>query len=101
MVLMSRPLESLECGALPATEEEPPGTPETMLGLVRFVTHKGEPAEAILDLRGRWRCPLLPVLERPLNILYDPRRFKPFGAGALHAAAAWLNGTARFPAEGR
>jgi hypothetical protein len=101
MVLMAERQDCVGLGSLLVGEKNPLAEPENMIGLVRFTTHKGEPAEAILDLQGRWRCSRLPVLERPLNILYDPRRFKPFGVGALHAVAAWLNGTARFPADGR
>ena len=69
-----------------------------MIGLVRFRTHRGEPAEAILDQGGRWRCPRLPVLDRVLNILYAPgdrpTNGTPFGHAELHRVAAWLKGTA-------
>ena len=68
-----------------------------MIGLVRFETHRGEPAEAILDDVGRWHCPQLPILDRPLNILFDPHRDEPgeapFGRVALGRVAAWLKGS--------
>lgn len=63
-----------------------------MIGIVRFTTHRGESAEAILDDDGRWRCPRLPVLDRVLNILFDPRRDEADGQAALHRVAAWLKG---------
>ena len=40
---------------------------ERHIGVVVFQTHKGERAEAILDVEGVWRCPRLPVLDRVLN----------------------------------
>jgi len=68
-----------------------------MIGLVRFQTHRGEPAEAILGADGRWRCPRLPVLERPLNVLYgldrEPPGEHPLGWPTLTRAAQWLRGT--------
>ena len=48
-----------------------PEAPE-ILGRVRFRTHRGEPAEAILDAQGTWSCPRLPVLDRVLNALFAP-----------------------------
>ena len=68
-----------------------------MYGVVRFRTHRGEPAEAILDERGHWQCPRLPVLNRVLNILYAPERVAVPGlspeAAALLRVANWLKGT--------
>ena len=70
--------------------------PGSIIGMVIFTTHRGERAEAILDVEGRWRCPRLPVLNRVLNILFDPRREEmgdgPFGQEALRRVAAWLKG---------
>jgi hypothetical protein len=70
-----------------------------MIGVVLFRTHRGEPAEAILGDDGRWRCPKLPVLERPLNILYEPGRYSagdaPPGHAELYRAASWLKGGVR------
>ena len=70
-------------------------------GIVVFLTHKRERAEAILDREGIWRCPKLPVLDRVLNALYapskgvatDPR----FGEAELIRVAAWLKGEVRRP----
>ena len=66
------------------------------LGVVVFLTHKKEPAEAILDGEGKWHCPKLPVLDRVLNILYEPREDAagemPFGHAELIRVAAWLKG---------
>jgi hypothetical protein len=103
MVLMSRPLDFLDPRALPATEPTAPAKPGEMLGLVLFTTHRGELVEAILDLQGRWHCPRLPVLERPLNTLYDPRRVgpAPFGVETLERAATWLKGTVQLPPDRR
>jgi hypothetical protein len=68
------------------------------IGVVVFSTHKGERAEAVLDAGGRWRCPALPVLERPLDALHGPRPESggdmPFGHAELIRAAAWLKGVA-------
>ncbi len=47
---------------------------ETDIGMVVFLTHKKTQAEAILDLEGKWRCPKLPVLDRVLNALHEPKR---------------------------
>ena len=70
-----------------------------VVGVVVFPTHKKERAEAILDAHGVWRCPVLPVMERPLNLLYEPGRFprgdRPFGYSALIRAAEWLKGEVR------
>ena len=70
--------------------------PGPIIGMVIFTTHRGERAEAILDVEGRWRCPRLPVLDRVLNILFDPTRegmgVAPFGHDALRRVADWLKG---------
>ncbi len=72
---------------------------EASIGVVAFRTHRGEPAEAILDARGVWRCPQLPVLDRVLNLLHPPRRDArnglPFGQAELIRVAAWFKGVAR------
>lgn len=88
---------------MPSPEPGAPKRPGAMLGLVLFTTHRGELVEAILDPEGRWHCPRLPVLERPLNALYDPRRFEPASPGteALERAAAWLKGTVQLPPDRR
>jgi hypothetical protein len=69
------------------------------IGEVVFLTHKGEQAEAILDIEGVWRCPKLPVLDRVLNALHAPRRDSvddvPFGLAELMRVATWLKGVAR------
>ncbi|MGP0068209.1 MAG: hypothetical protein ACLQGP_32010 [Isosphaeraceae bacterium] len=73
---------------------------EPVIGMVVFLTHKREQAEAILDRKGGWRCPKLPVLDRVLNALHDPTRDAdselPFGHAALTRVAAWLKGEVRF-----
>jgi len=70
--------------------------PGPIIGMVIFTNHRGERVEAILDVEGRWRCPRLPVLNRVLNILFDPTREgmggAPFGQEALRRVAAWLKG---------
>src|SRR4051794_14508416 len=81
----------------PQPPSEPAGTrPPTRgaeIGVVTFLTHRGERAEAILDGEGRWRCPVLPVLDRVLNALHAPRRGDlPFGHAELIRVAAWLKG---------
>lgn len=84
-------------GALPLSQ--------VVVGVVAFRTHKQEEAEATLTRDGRWRCPALPVLERPLNTLYEPGRFaspgRPYGHEALDQVAAWLKGNVaeRYPQE--
>jgi hypothetical protein len=74
--------------------------PEPNIGVVVFLTHKGEQAEAILDLEGKWRCPKLPVLDRVLNALHKPKRdatvAMPFGHHELIRVAAWLKGVVSF-----
>src|SRR5262245_53573826 len=64
------------------------------IGVVVFLTHKGEQAEAILDIEGVWRCPKLPVLDRVLNALHAPKHDSgddvPFGLTELLRVAAWL-----------
>ena len=73
--------------------------PEPGVGVVVFLTHKKEQAEAILDIEGVWRCPKLPVLDRVLNALHKPRRdatgTMPFGHPELIRVAAWLKGVVR------
>lgn len=83
-----------------ATADRVPGpTAEVVVGVVVFRTHKGVRAEAILDGEGRWRCPELPVLDRVLNILYEPGRVPrgdlPFGYAELIRVAEWLRGVAK------
>ena len=82
-----------------ATDEIPSPAREANIGVVVFLTHKREPAEAILDVAGTWRCPELPVLDRVLNALYGPRRDAggalPFGHAELIRVAAWLKGEAK------
>src|SRR5436309_3312849 len=60
---------------------------EPNIGVVVFQTPKREQAEAILDLEGVWRCPNLPVLDRVLNALHEPKRHSgtdmPFGHAEL------------------
>ncbi len=84
---------------MPANEPRARARPGTIIGMVIFTTHRGERAEAILDGEGRWRCPRLPVLDRVLNILFDPTReamdVAPFGHEALRRVADWLKGDAR------
>jgi hypothetical protein len=67
--------------------------------VVAFLTHRGEQAEAILDIEGVWCCPKLPVLDRVLNALHAPRRDSghdvPFGLAELIRVAAWLKGVAK------
>ncbi len=88
-----------------ATDELPSPAREASIGVVVFLTHKKEPAEAILDVEGKWRCPKLPVLDRVLNALYAPRRdvggALPFGHAELIRVAAWLKGDARLSARSR
>ena len=73
---------------------------ESSIGRVAFLTHRKEQAEAILDVHGNWRCPTLPVLDRVLNALHQPRRDSasdlPFGHAELIRVAAWLKGAACF-----
>ncbi len=75
----------------------PAGVPP--IGKVVFLTHKNEWAEAILDGEGRWFCPKLPVLDRVLNTLHEPKRESgndlPFGQAELIRVAAWLKGVVR------
>lgn len=78
-----------------------------MIGIVDFSTPRGLPCEAILDARGSWHCPQLPVLDRVLNLLHapDPRaRDLPggdFGRAELRNVAAWLRGSVRPPAHAK
>jgi hypothetical protein len=75
---------------------QPATARETNIGVVVFLTHKKEQAEAILDGEGKWHCPKLPVLDRVLNILHEPREDAagdmPFGHAELIRVAAWLKG---------
>ncbi len=88
-----------------ATDGVPSPARAANIGVVIFLTHKKEPAEAILDVEGTWRCPELPVLDRVLNALYGPRRdtrgAMPFGHAELIRVAAWLKGDARLSARSR
>jgi hypothetical protein len=91
------------CGGLrlpAATDPLPHFDGETDIGMVVFLTHKKEQAEAILDVRGNWRCPKLPVMDRVLNALHEPKRDAggdmPFGYAELIRVAAWFKGEARF-----
>ena len=90
---------SFRSAAIPASVPRPPLTAEVVIGRVAFLTHRKEPAEAILDGEGRWRCPGLPVLERPLNALFAPDRQapgdSPFGYDVLIRVASWLKGEVR------
>lgn len=84
-----------------ANNLDPPPAPHEIIGTVVFRTHRGETAEAILDREGRWRCPRLPVLDRVLNILYEPGRLPggnlPYGHAELFRVAGWLKGEVRQP----
>ena len=91
-----------ECLRNPSADDlDPPSSLNAIIGTVVFQTHRGELAEAILDLEGRWRCPRLPVLDRVLNILYEPGRLPggdlPFGHAELIRVAGWLKGNVRLP----
>jgi hypothetical protein len=83
----------------PPTAEVQVPVREPNIGVVVFLTHWGEQAEAMLDLEGVWRCPKLPVLDRVLNALHAPRRDSgddvPFGLAELMRVAAWLKGVAK------
>lgn len=84
---------------LPPTTEARHLVRDPYIGVVVFLIHKGEQAEAILDLEGVWRCPRLPVLDRVLNALHGPRRDSgddgPFGLAELMRVACWLRGVAK------
>ena len=72
-----------------------------ILGLVAFRTHRGEPASAILDTNGVWRCPTLPVLDRVLNTLFSPgevadRDDFAFGRAELERVAGWIKGEVQY-----
>ena len=73
---------------------------DRIIGVVEFRDHHKRLAEAVLAGDGTWNCPKLPVLNRVLNSLYDPRRSTlasvPFGHEAVRRTAAWLKGTAWF-----
>src|SRR5262249_23082378 len=83
----------------PPTAEVRVPVREPYIGVVVFLTQKGEQAEAILDVEGVWRCPKLPVLDRVLNALYAPRRDSgddvPFGLAELLRVTSWLKGVAK------
>lgn len=72
---------------------------EPNIGVVVFLTHKGEQAEAILDIEGVWRCPKMPVLDRVLNALHAPKHDSgddvPFGLAESLRVAFWLKGVAK------
>jgi hypothetical protein len=86
-------------GCRPATESLTASVARPCIGVVIFTTHRGERAEAILDSEGRWRCPRLPVLDRVLNILFEPARqargSAEFGHAELDRVAAWIKGRVR------
>ena len=97
MVFTSRPPDFLKMHlTVEGDNPLPPPRPDPVIGVVVFPTHRGERAEAILDGEGRWRCPKLPVLDRVLNILFEPKRVgqggKAFGKEALERVAEWLKG---------
>ena len=81
----------------PVVMDEPKPAPVQILGRVAFWTHRGEPALAILDTYGVWRCPHLPVLDRVLNTLFRPDEAislndPAFGRAELERAASWIKG---------
>jgi hypothetical protein len=82
-----------------AADRVPHPVGEPGIGVVVFLTHRKEQAEAILDVEGVWRCSKLPVLDRVLNALHKPRRdatgTMPFGHPELIRVAAWLKGVVR------
>ena len=92
----------LQSSGVRGARDRPPGRPAPRplplppIGLVAFRTHRGEPAEAILDATGVWRCPVLPVLDRVLNALFRPdETVEPatsFGHAELGRVAAWIKG---------
>jgi hypothetical protein len=67
-----------------------------IIGKVLFMTHRGEPAEAILGKGGLWHCPELPILDRVLNILHAPKPTEgqgpAFGHAELQKVADWFRG---------
>jgi hypothetical protein len=83
----------------PPTAEVQAPVREQNIGVVVFLTHKGEQAEAILDTEGVWGCSKLPVLDRVLNALHAPKHDSgddvPFGLAELMRVAAWLKGVAK------
>ena len=87
---------------LPAPEPAGSSRSGAVPGVVVFTTHRGERAEAILDVAGRWRCPKLPVLDRVLNILFVPgaKADSPFGYDQLERVAAWIKGTVQGDSRG-
>ena len=90
---------SVQSGSVREPGSQVASGPKPILGVVIFTTHRGELAEAILDGEGRWRCPRLPVLDRVLNILFEPGREArggiPFGHAELDRVAAWIKGRVR------
>lgn len=98
VLMRIHPAHDLGEGIRNATVAEavPQSDRAAIVGMVIFTTHRGERAEAILDDQGRWRCPELPVLDRVLNILFEPREGATAdvsaGHDALHRVAAWLKG---------
>ena len=102
MVFTSRPPDFLDTQLVVEAGERhrPSPAAEPILGMVIFTTHRGERAEAILDAGGKWRCPQLPVLDRVLNILYEPLpggAWVPFGHECVYRVAVWLKGVAEIP----
>ena len=85
--------------ASPQAAEARHSVREPYIGVVVFLTHKGEQAVAILDIEGVWRCPELPVLDRVLNALHAARQDSgddvPFGLAELLRVASWLKGVAK------
>jgi hypothetical protein len=84
-----------------ASDLDPSPVRTGIIGTIVFPTPRGGSAEAILDLEGKWRCPSLPVLDRVLNILYEPGRLPggdlPYGHAELIRVARWLKGRVRLP----
>ena len=74
--------------------------PAAVQGRVYFTTHRGEPAEAILDASGMWRCPQLPILDRVLNALFAPDGEEDDLMASqveLIRVAAWIKGRVWMP----
>ena len=88
-----------ELQKLATTVEIRPTVREPDIGVVVFLTHKKEQAEAVVDMEGVWRCPELPVLDRVLNALHRPKPDSgddvPFGLAELLRVACWLKGVAK------
>ena len=106
MVASSAPLLCLRSGAAWSVrnpnviQSRPVPVFPATVGLVAFRTHRGEPASAILDATGHWRCPEMPVLDRVLNALFRPGELiepddPEFGQVELGRVAAWIKGEIR------